>query len=487
MDIYFSDHFKVKEDILEKYGAFNVSLLFDLPLFIDPFLLFNSSKIKYIELHNDIIDYLRFLRDKSLSGSLPEGLIDAWFRFPEVKQNWFGYSKTSNEGRGLGRGFANSLNNNLNLVFSNFGNEKITKGSHLEKLYILNKGIGKDRISDFTTNLIKKFLLEYTEKFSIDNIHKSHLKTFNVSKVKFNYDTESWMPENFTLPYYKNNFVLLTPKDILTKDDTWINNADLLNEFDDIIQSISNDQLRAQINNYFEKILPKKPSSKDKNEAKFKTLSQYKQLIDYYIKFKEDNGDEAVDLSRKKVFYTKEVFVKNTKAIIEYIFAKTNFYELNFTTLEETRKRIIFFKDIIENKDGYKIFYYNHNPIVREVDVQLLFRFVWYASPSDVSRETNSGRGPVDYKISIGSSDKTLIEFKLAKSTSLKKNLLNQIEIYKKANDTDNAFCIILFFNEDELARVNKILKELELEQNEFIILIDASPKESASKAYNKK
>ena len=42
--IYFSDAFEVSPQILEEYGAFDVSLLNDLPLFIDPFLLFNSKK-----------------------------------------------------------------------------------------------------------------------------------------------------------------------------------------------------------------------------------------------------------------------------------------------------------------------------------------------------------------------------------------------------------------------------------------------------------
>jgi len=58
MDIFFSDHFKVKEKDLEQYGAFNISLVADLPLFIDPFLLFNSKKKKYKQLHEDIIKYL---------------------------------------------------------------------------------------------------------------------------------------------------------------------------------------------------------------------------------------------------------------------------------------------------------------------------------------------------------------------------------------------------------------------------------------------
>lgn len=32
--IYFSDFFEVDKDVLESYGAFNVSLVNDLPLFI---------------------------------------------------------------------------------------------------------------------------------------------------------------------------------------------------------------------------------------------------------------------------------------------------------------------------------------------------------------------------------------------------------------------------------------------------------------------
>ena len=35
--VYFSDIFNVDESILESYGAMNISLLNDIPLFIDPF------------------------------------------------------------------------------------------------------------------------------------------------------------------------------------------------------------------------------------------------------------------------------------------------------------------------------------------------------------------------------------------------------------------------------------------------------------------
>src|SRR5579859_3499568 len=77
VDIYFSDVFGVTPRILERYGAFNVSLVNDLPLFIDPFLLFNSRKPKYRKLHDEIIEYLSFLRDQSAAGTIGDGLLRA--------------------------------------------------------------------------------------------------------------------------------------------------------------------------------------------------------------------------------------------------------------------------------------------------------------------------------------------------------------------------------------------------------------------------
>lgn len=45
--VYFSDIFNVDESILESYGVMNISLLNDIPLFIDPFLLYASEKPEY--------------------------------------------------------------------------------------------------------------------------------------------------------------------------------------------------------------------------------------------------------------------------------------------------------------------------------------------------------------------------------------------------------------------------------------------------------
>jgi len=110
MHLYFSDIFEVSPKALDKYGAFNISLVTDLPLFIDPFLLFNSKKKEYQQLHDDIIKYLRFLKDKSTAGTVSTGLLKSWYHFSEVKENWLGFCASGNTGRGLGKDFAQALN-----------------------------------------------------------------------------------------------------------------------------------------------------------------------------------------------------------------------------------------------------------------------------------------------------------------------------------------------------------------------------------------
>ena len=69
MKIYFSDVFACDRDALEEYGALNVSLVADLPLFIDPFLLFHSKKSEYQRLHEQMIRYVAFLKQKATEGS----------------------------------------------------------------------------------------------------------------------------------------------------------------------------------------------------------------------------------------------------------------------------------------------------------------------------------------------------------------------------------------------------------------------------------
>lgn len=489
INLYFSDVFEVSEGALEDYGAFNVSLVTDLPLFIDPFLLFNSEKQEYQQLHDNMINYLRFLKKKSDEGSMPDPFLRSWYFFSEVKQNWLGFCKTSNTGRGLGKVFAKALDENLVYVFRNFGNEQITRGSHIEKLCLIRSGVGRDMISDFTTNLILDYLLNYTQEFAKGFINSKFKKIAAVNKAVFNYDLERWLPKKYELPFFNGDFVILTPKDILTKDDTWINQSEMYSGFEDIPNAIENETLRAQINNYFYEKIPtvrgKEPTKEQYKEAIEDTIKKYPEIVDYYIRQKEDNGDQAVVRSNAKVAESYRLYIKQFGKLSDLLLNLTHFYQIPGNTKDETKQKIEFFKDVIENKGGHHIFYQNGQPIRKETDVHILFRLTWHYTPSDISREVNDGRGPADFKISRGATDKTLVEFKLASNTQLKRNLEKQLDIYKKASDAEAGFKVIIYFSNRELLKTKRILKNLKMEDDPNIYLIDAivDNKPSGSKA----
>jgi len=487
MNIYFSDFFCIDSNKLDKYGAFNISLINDLPLFIDPFLLFGSNKEEYQKLHNEILEYLMFLKRKSEQGITEFGQIKSWYLFPEVKQNWFGYSRVGNGGSGLGKKFGKAFSSSMHIVFDDLGKEQITQSSHLEKAGLFEIGVGKDNISDFTTNLIKRYLLEYTQEFAKKNLSKNSKNIVMVDKVYFDYQLERWMPKEYILPYIFGDYVLLTPRDILTKDDNWINSNDLKADFTRICNSIPNDQLRNEIYNYFQKKLPvkrknRKDSQKEISKAVHETIKKFPEIIKWYVKVKEENKIGAKSISEQKVEEVEEIFIRNLRKLVHLLNDYTKFYKISSaSSYKESLLRAEFLKQVIEKNDGYKLFYINGNPVKRESDLQVIYRLTWFASDLDVNREPNNGRGPVDYAISNGAKDKTLIEFKLASNSKLKQNLAKQVGIYEQANNTKSSIKVILYFNTKEFNKVTKILKELKLEKSENIILIDAEPKLSAS------
>ncbi|WP_313532938.1 PD-(D/E)XK nuclease domain-containing protein [Sphingobacterium athyrii] len=153
------------------------------------------------------------------------------------------------------------------------------------------------------------------------------------------------------------------------------------------------------------------------------------------------------------------------------------------SSFEEAIYRIKLLKRFIENNNGNRAFKSPENQ--NESAFQLVFKSICSDSIWDINSEVNNGRGPVDFTVSKGANDKTVIELKLAKSSKLKQNLQYQVDIYKKANRTDQSVIAILHFNKAEHNRAVKILKELKLDKLKNIILIDGEEKPSASNVKN--
>ena len=204
-------------------------------------------------------------------------------------------------------------------------------------------------------------------------------------------------------------------------------------------------------------------TEKERRAVAASTAEQFPAVLDYYIKHKEDTGEEAHKVCRSlKVRETEVQFVEHIRDLVETHLAGTEFYELG-DSFEESLRRLMFLKDVIENKDGYRVFYADGKPLKREADLQIMYRLTWYATSYDVNREPNNGRGPVDFKVSKGAANKALLEFKLASNSKLRQNLQHQVEVYEAANNTSKSIKAIMYFTETEFNNVQKILKELDL------------------------
>ena len=485
--VYFSDIFNVKHSIVESYGALDISLVCDNPAFVDPFLIFANSKYK--NLHDFIVDYLKFLRNLSLKeDKLSSGNFKHYYKFPEVKQAWLGYSVGGNTGLGLGKDFAGSLYKNLHKIFSKFGDEQITESSHLEKLCLVEEGVGVDKISDFTINLVKKYLLEYTQNFAQKHIDTKYLAEFSVHKVNFDFKKDIWVDARFTLPKLeikgKKEFVLLVPREILTKEDTWISKNDFLANDTAIFNTISNDELRTKINKFFydnlavkldKKKQPEKDySKKSKRNALLKTVWEFPEVLDYYIKYKEQNKDNALKYHVAEPEFIN--FFSDATALKEEI-KKEKFKKL--TSFDDCISRISFFKQKLESNSND--LYFKNKPL-QEKHLRLIFKNVTYGALFDYNSEVNNWRGPIDFIVSYGSNDKTGLELKLASNRKLKQNLLNQGKVCQGDSNLKHVIKLIFYFSDHELETASRVLKETNKSvDNKEIFLVDCRKKDSAS------
>lgn len=463
--MFFSERFGVDSELIKAYGAVDISLVCDIPLFVDPMLIFNSDKPEYKQLHKEIIRYFHFLSVKAGSG-LSESEIKAWFSFNEIPNNWLGYSLESNKGLALGTKYAKFLCSNINFAIATNG---ISASSHIEKVMLLYDGSGKDKISDLTVNLIKKYLLEYTEKFALEYISSAFRTKIPVDKAYFNYDTESFVSKEYTLPFIHNiegkiEYIILTPFDILREDEPAINRKDCFNNHERIRSAIDNGVLRAHVNNYIaeavrryeenqkrrRKPIRDKSINKIEKDAFEEIVKEFPELYDYYIKLREADTKEiklecAIELNEQLIR-----LLINSKQLINL--AKAQGYSKNesLSAREEAKRRLIFFKHIIEDCDGYKNFYTNGVRIAKENDLQRLFRFVWYDTTFKIDSEANNGRGQADVIVSKGQYNQNIIEFKLASNTGLA-HIFTQVKIYEAANCADGSLIAIFCFTQREL------------------------------------
>ena len=105
-------------------------------------------------------------------------------------------------------------------------------------------------------------------------------------------------------------------------------------------------QLREELDNYLVSVLSKKPRKEEYDAAITEFTIRHPELIDYYIRYKEDNGDQAIERSYIRVANSKRLYVEQFGSLVQLLYENTLFYTLKGDTTTEAYQRIMYLKDM---------------------------------------------------------------------------------------------------------------------------------------------
>jgi hypothetical protein len=190
----------------------------DLPLCIDPFLLWKSDQASYRELHSTLLSFISEVQAQALASRLaPAQMLLSEIREPS--ELGLGYSEGTKRGSAIGR----SLRSAIIQTLHDIPQLRDTGLDHIEILALLVPKIAEDRLSDITASVLKMWLAEFTSQrckaLSIPT-HRYRLNGWDSDKLK-------WRPFDTELPYNPadGSPILFAPLDLLRRL-PWINYPD---------------------------------------------------------------------------------------------------------------------------------------------------------------------------------------------------------------------------------------------------------------------
>lgn len=196
----------------------------DIPLYVDPFLLWKSPSQQDNALHTLItnsFNQLGFLFNRGNEEEAVQTLIN----LSECNEVGLGNSKTK-EGKRIGKNLAYSILSTFKDI------PQISKSGfiHFEEIQLLVNTFSKDRVSDIACNFLFSFLVDYTwqqsEKYKIPREKVTLDKIYNSKKYKFEREEDVYLPIN---PITKQPIVFV-PKRWL-KFIPWINLDDYFQNY----------------------------------------------------------------------------------------------------------------------------------------------------------------------------------------------------------------------------------------------------------------
>ncbi|MCU1249653.1 MAG: hypothetical protein JWQ49_2682 [Edaphobacter sp.] len=191
-------------------------LVSDLPLCIDPFLLFKSRDPELRLLHASIVEHFA----DGVSAIAKDDELDAKYilDFPEVAEIGFGYGASDKRGSGLGKTLTNLLIGSLKLSPA-----IMERGiRHVEEMQLISPGIGPDRVGDIASNILKEYLIQYTQRQC--EVHNLPIRSLVPVNHVYDPTERCWRDGYYDLPVNSEDgrAILFVPRRIV-RQLPWIN------------------------------------------------------------------------------------------------------------------------------------------------------------------------------------------------------------------------------------------------------------------------
>jgi hypothetical protein len=467
--VLFSQKFGIVPKLLDRSGLMDPILNSDTKLFIDPLLIGKSQNsimradgLKLLK--RSFQDVLELLEVSATEGDVAwRGAYKA-LNLDERSETGLGYGGASTSGADRPEWLRNNI--------LRTAKEIITLGEKnpnvIPLMGLFEDGVGPDTLSDMTTNALLPALCKITSQFA-------ELNNVKVTQFGDIYGNAK-LPKN---PYRLNEPVLLVPRDILR-------DLPLATDWADVSRVILEvKELRDAVNKLFGNWSKATVSERKAamRKAAFDSPENMKRLLSAVANASE-SYDEKADLDG--LFTFRKVLSENRDQYVGLITAPN---KKNQDTLRETVLEVVAqFRSLVEDNNLWELLWHGQDSR-HERAAQLLFfavaNVICAVNDVDISPETNSGGGPVDFKFSTGFGGRILVEIKLSKG-QVEHGYSKQLEVYKAAAKNASGVFIVI-----DVGGMGLKLKKIQAAQKKAesagdttssIEYIDARRRKSASK-----
>jgi hypothetical protein len=389
----------------------------DTPLFVDPFLIFKEQATDWSGTHAQLIGHFNTCFQLIAQGNRNHASVAykkalRLLTFPEPKELCLGYTKSGTGGAGGGQGYARLIAGAMEEAIE----RGLTDLRHFEELGILNEGIGPDRISDFTCNVLRSRLIAYTK--SVTQRHHLKVESFRLPRAAYDPERVAWVAETHELPAnpYNRRPVLLVPRRFL-RDLPTIN-------ADDWWENYEAERIRDDVN--YEVM------GKVDKRTIVSIARRRPQEVAEWVRAQEARAPQPYDLvGDRKGVYQWDQATRSYVAQHPIAFEPPQDDEAFFAIIERV---IAEYKHYIEEQRGWKLLWNDDQTEKHEEAAQLAFlgiaRSYCRFNHIVVDREVELGRGPVDFKFTNGYERRALLEIKKLHNGKFWNGLTAQLPSY---------------------------------------------------------